>query len=119
MIPARKRLWKRIILGVWLVVLAAMSIALLKSGISASELPGLLRDRIQEFGAWGPLAYIVVFTVRPITIFPSFLFIVAAGLVWGPFWGIVYTLVGENSGAAFAFWVAPSRSCAWTPSRRR
>lgn len=49
--------------------------------------------------AHGPLFFIIVFTFQPLVLFPSALMGVAAGYLYGPLLGIVYTIVGANGAA--------------------
>lgn len=105
MLPARRRFWRWALLVFWVVLLAASLIAYLRSGVPMKEVPGFLRDEILRFGAWGPVIYILVYILRPLTILPAVLFNVTAGLVWGPVGGVLYTLLGENLSAALAFYM--------------
>jgi len=69
---------------------------------------------LQEFidvaqGAWWALlAFILVYTIRPLVLFPATLMTVAGGLLFGPVLGIVATIVGANASAMMAYWVARS-----------
>jgi uncharacterized membrane protein YdjX (TVP38/TMEM64 family) len=58
-----------------------------------------------EMSAWGPLAFIVIYAVRPLIFFPATLLTILAGVLFGPIYGILYTVVGENMSANFAYWV--------------
>lgn len=53
--------------------------------------------------AWGPLIYVALYTLRPIFLFSAALLSIAGGVLFGPFWGVIYTLVGSNLGASLAF----------------
>lgn len=52
-----------------------------------------------------PLAYIVIYALRPLTLFSSVLLTLAGGFLFGPVWGIVYTVIGANLSATVAFFV--------------
>ena len=51
----------------------------------------------------GPAIYIVVYTLRPVTFFSAVLFTVAGGFLFGPLWGVVYTVIGANPSAIVAY----------------
>jgi uncharacterized membrane protein YdjX (TVP38/TMEM64 family) len=50
-----------------------------------------------------PLLYIVVYALRPLTLFSSTLLTIAGGFLFGPFWGIVYTVIAANASATVAY----------------
>jgi len=56
-----------------------------------------------QTSAWGPLLYILIYTLRPILLFSAVLLTVAGGLLFGPIWGWVYATIGANSGAMVAY----------------
>lgn len=68
---------------------------------------GVLENRIQSLGFWGPVAVIALMTgaivFSPI---PSAPIALAAGAAYGHIWGTVYVLVGAELGALIAFGIA-------------
>ena len=66
-----------------------------------------LREWVEERGAWGPILFIAFMAlsvlVAPIPNAPVF---IAAGLIWGPFVGTLYSMIGLLIGSAMAFHVA-------------
>lgn len=66
-----------------------------------------LREWIENFGAWGPFAVVVLMTlailVSPI---PSAPIAMAAGAAYGHGWGTLYVLMGAEAGALAAFGLA-------------
>lgn len=68
---------------------------------------GVLENRIQSLGFWGPMAVIALMTgaivFSPI---PSAPIALAAGAAYGHIWGTVYVLVGAELGALLAFGIA-------------
>jgi uncharacterized membrane protein YdjX (TVP38/TMEM64 family) len=113
MVPARRRFWKRVLLAGWCLLIGLFFYAVHHAHIPFKELPDFLRGWIERHGNLGPLLYILAYTLRPLTLFPPFIFNAAAGLLWGPFYGILYTLIGENLSASFAFWLARSFGQDW------
>lgn len=53
-----------------------------------------------------PFLYIVIYIIRPLVFFPTSILTPLAAVVFGPFWGWVYTYIGENIAASVAFLVA-------------
>jgi uncharacterized membrane protein YdjX (TVP38/TMEM64 family) len=51
------------------------------------------------------LAYIFIYTIRPLTLFSSVLLTLAGGFLFGSFWGVVLTIIGANLSATVAFFV--------------
>lgn len=68
--------------------------------------PGEIRDYILQFGWLAPLVYILLFTVRPLILFPTSVLSVAGGLAFGMLPGVVYTVVGATLSALVAYYIA-------------
>lgn len=88
-----------------LFLLAATYWLLQATGTLAMILDGAaLRERINQWGAWGPLLVIglmlLAILVSPI---PSAPIAMAAGAAFGQVWGTVYVLMGAEIGALTAF----------------
>lgn len=99
----------KVLAGVALVfLLAATYWFLQETGMLAMILNGAaLRERIAQWGAWGPLLVIglmvLAILVSPI---PSAPIAIAAGAAYGHIWGMVYVLLGAEIGALAAFGLA-------------
>lgn len=65
--------------------------------------PRRVRDEILSWGDWGPVVFILAFSIGPSFLIPGFIMIVAGGLAFGPLWGAIYSIVGANIGAVIAF----------------
>lgn len=52
-----------------------------------------------------PLVYVVLYALRPLTLFSSVILTLAGGFLFGPVWGILYTVIGANLSATLAFFV--------------
>ena len=68
--------------------------------------PGDIRDYIIQFGWLAPLIYILLFTVRPLILFPTSVLSVAGGLAFGMLPGVIYTVIGATLSALVAYYVA-------------
>jgi len=68
--------------------------------------PESLRDHVAGLGMWGPLAMIGIMTFRPFLGLPSWLVMMATGMLFGPVKGTACSAVGGLLGAALIFGVA-------------
>ncbi|KAF0187928.1 MAG: hypothetical protein FD168_2164 [Desulfobulbaceae bacterium] len=62
-----------------------------------------LRQLIQGYGALGPLVFMGLYAITPCLFLPGLPFTIAAGILFGPFWGVVYAICGATMGATLAF----------------
>jgi uncharacterized membrane protein YdjX (TVP38/TMEM64 family) len=62
-----------------------------------------LKEGIARTGGIAPLIYVLAYTVRPLVLFPASLFSIAGGLIFGPLWGTVWTVIGASAGALVSF----------------
>ncbi len=80
--------------------------------------PEVIGDWLRSLGVWAPLAYIALMVVAVVVSpVPSVPLDVAAGLAFGWFWGVVYTLVGAELGALIAFGLARRLGRPWLARR--
>jgi uncharacterized membrane protein YdjX (TVP38/TMEM64 family) len=64
-------------------------------------------ERIAEaWGAWAPVASIVLMILHSFVPFPAELIAIANGMLFGPVWGALVTWIGAMLGAALAFALA-------------
>lgn len=104
---------------VWLALLVGAVTAWLRSGIVMAESPALISEWLAEFGVLrAGLIYVVLYTVRPLVLFPASVLTIASGLAFGPWLGIVFTIAGENASANLAFAVARWLGGDWMGARR-
>lgn len=62
-----------------------------------------VRQLVQQFGAFGPVAIIVLQAVQVFTApLPGPLFMTAAGIMYGPYWGAFWGMIGAGIGSAAA-----------------
>ncbi|HHL39260.1 MAG TPA: TVP38/TMEM64 family protein [Deltaproteobacteria bacterium] len=76
----------------------------------------VLRRWIAGFGPAGPLAYILLYSLAPVLMLPGLPITVVGGVLFGPFWGVVYVAVGANMGACLAFLAARYMGRRWVES---
>jgi len=76
-----------------------------------------LRRFIASFGIWGPIIYLTVWTLAPALFLPGLPITLAGGVLFGPFWGVVYTGLGATLGATLAFLVARYLAREWVSTQ--
>ncbi|VAX14226.1 DedA family protein, putative, partial [hydrothermal vent metagenome] len=64
-------------------------------------------------GVWAPLAFITLYAMATVLFLPGSALTLAGGALFGPIWGVVYSLTGATLGAALAFLVARHLASDW------
>src|SRR3989304_9074748 len=54
-----------------------------------------------------PVVFAVVYAVMVMCLVPTLPLNLGAGLIWGPYWGGILTVIGAGTGSACAFFSAP------------
>ncbi len=96
------RHWQKLVAaGIWLALIGGVVGYGIVTGKSATDIS---TDLIELFlTPYGALLYIVLYTLRPIAFFPATLITIAAGSIFGAFWGVVYTIIGSNLSSTLAY----------------
>ncbi|QXE90946.1 VTT domain-containing protein [Geomonas subterranea] len=110
----RKRVWLPFVI---LTLLVAALAAVQLSGASHYIQQDRLRGLIASYGTLAPAVYILVYALAPVLFLPALPLTIAGGIVFGPFWGVVYTIVGATMGASLAFLVARYAARDWVASK--
>ena len=77
-----------------------------------------LRAWINAYGIWAPLIYLAVWTVAPsLLALPGLPITLAGGVLFGKFWGVVYTALGATLGATLGFLAARYLARDWLAAR--
>lgn len=90
----------------FVIVLAAIVTTVKLTGLDEYLDKERLQSWINSFGALGPIIFILIYSIAPSLFLPGLPITVAAGLVFGPFYGTLYTIIGATIGASLAFLVA-------------
>ena len=99
-------------------LLVAVAIALVRVTGAATFLdPDHLRQIVERQGYMGPLLFILLYTMTPVLMLPGLPMAIAAGVLFGPFWGVVYAITGATLGASASFLVARHAAREWVESR--
>ena len=92
---------KTAVLLVLLIALAALTWKL-----STWLPPQQLQQTLQQTGGWAPVLYIGLFILLPTFFFPVAVLALAGGLLFGLWWGSVYTFIGAVLNCAMMFLLA-------------
>lgn len=77
-----------------IVLLAFVALAAVCIYVGTAVTPQQLQTAISSTGNWASLAYIGLFTLLPAFFFPVAVLALAGGLLFGLWWGSVYTFIG-------------------------
>ena len=58
---------------------------------------------VQSLGPWGPLAFVLGYTVVTVAVMPAFLLTLAAGALWGFWFGLLLAMTGAVCGSTCSF----------------
>jgi uncharacterized membrane protein YdjX (TVP38/TMEM64 family) len=111
---AKKRSWKPVIL---LTLLVAAVAGVQLSGAGRYLQQDTLRSLIAGYGALAPAIYILIYTLAPVLFLPGLPITIVGGILFGPFWGVVYTITGSTLGASLAFLTARYLARDWVAAK--
>ncbi len=92
--------------GVLVFILAAVYLAIDVSGLADGATPETIRNLVRSWGAAGVVLYLALFAVGQVFQLPGIIFVVAAGLAYGPWWGFWIAMLGSLLGVSVCFIVA-------------
>jgi len=92
--------------SLWLCLFVVALFIWWQSEIALTEIPQLLKHWLNDIGLYKAASiYIMIYAVRPLILFPATILTVASGLIFGPWLGTLFTIVGENASANFGFFL--------------
>ncbi|WP_181919195.1 TVP38/TMEM64 family protein [Alkalilimnicola ehrlichii] len=65
-----------------------------------------VRDLFAAMGAWAPSVFLLVYIVATIIWLPGPVLTMTGGMLFGPWWGTLYSLIGATVGGVLAFMIA-------------
>ncbi len=97
--------WQKLIaLAFWLILVGGHLWYIRQNGLSPLQAAQLMIDVLQG-KTYGPLIYIMVYALRPLIFFSATILTLAGGFIFGPFWGVIYVVIGSNASAMVAYLV--------------
>jgi len=88
----------------WAILLFSFQYYRISNDLSYQDLVLNLLDFFMNT-IWGPIVYMTLYAIRPLVLFPATLLTALSGALFGFWWGILYTIIGENASANFAYWI--------------
>lgn len=96
---------KILLFSVWMILIVVSGAALWAAGLPLNAYPALVHDWFTSHGMWGPVLYIMIYSLRPVILFPAAVLTVTSGVMFGPLLGSAYTMIGENISGIFGFYL--------------
>ncbi len=100
-----------------LLALVAVIAAVRLSGATQYLEQEKLRALIAGYGTLAPVIYMLTYAVAPALFLPGLPLTIAGGILFGPFWGVVYTICSSTVGACVAFLVSRYIGREWIESK--
>jgi len=106
-----KRLFQ-ILLAISLI--AAISVAVIyRDSFSVEQ----IEQWLEQAGVWAPIVFILIYISATVLFLPGSVFTLAGGVLFGPYLGILYNLIGATIGAALSFLIARYVASDWVSNR--
>jgi uncharacterized membrane protein YdjX (TVP38/TMEM64 family) len=104
-------------LSPWLKLgLVALGVAVLIVLTQQFDIQGVLQlalDWVQSLGAWGAIAFILIYMVATVLFVPGSVLTLGAGVLFGVAMGSVYVFIGASLGATLAFLIGRYLTRRW------
>lgn len=72
-----------------------------------------LQQQLAVLGGWAPMAFVAAYALATVLFLPGVLFTLTGGVLFGPWWGAFYSLLGATAGATLAFLAARHLAGGW------
>jgi uncharacterized membrane protein YdjX (TVP38/TMEM64 family)/Fe-S oxidoreductase len=89
------------------------------TGEAHSLSPDTLKQWLQSYGALAPAIYMLVYIVAPALFLPGLPITMVGGILFGPAWGVVYTIISSTLGACVAFLISRYIARDWIERKLR
>jgi len=96
---------RAILLVLWMLLITIFIGFHFYSGISLEQYPELFRTWFKQAGVLAPLFFIILYILRPLLLIPPTIPCTAAGLLFGPWYGILLTMIGENLSSWLTYFI--------------
>lgn len=100
--PLGRHRQKIIAAALWLALAGGFLGYSLSNGTSPAETLQAAIDLLRT--PFGPLIYILIYTLRPLTFFSAVIVTLIGGAIWGPWGGTLFAIIGSNMSATLAYW---------------
>lgn len=97
---------KAIKIALTIIIAILIGYFIFKSGVFEKYGVEEIKNYISSFGVFGPIIYIIMFSLVPLTLFPDAVLAVAGGVVFGVYMGTLYTIIGAICGGTISFYIS-------------
>lgn len=103
---ATQRTWlqRAVVAGIWLAAFLVWRNYQTSNDLSTTEAGQRFIDAV-ESSWWGILAYVGVYLIRPIVLFPASVLTIMGGVLFGPVVGVIVVIIASNTSAMIAYGV--------------
>jgi len=100
------RVWiqRAVVIAIWVAALLIFGSYQSANGLSATETGQRFIDAV-DAAWWGVFAFVGVYQIRPVVLFPASILTVMGGLLFGPWIGVIVVIVAANTSAMVAYGV--------------
>jgi uncharacterized membrane protein YdjX (TVP38/TMEM64 family)/Fe-S oxidoreductase len=99
-------------IGLILMIIGAI-VLIRATGATRYLEPETLQNLIQGVGLWAPALYLLSYIIAPALFLPGLPITIIGGILFGPFWGVIYTIFGATAGACLAFLISRYTARNW------
>jgi len=91
---------------IFLIYISAVSILILYLRDKPLMDPQWIVGKLEDYGKESPVFFIILYTLRPLILFPASILSIAGGLIYGAIDSTVYSVIGGTLGAVVAFCIS-------------
>ncbi|MEM8532857.1 MAG: TVP38/TMEM64 family protein [Chloroflexota bacterium] len=98
------RNWQKLVaVGIWVALIGGLFAYINLNNLTITD---ALRNVVSLMQTpIGPLIYLLVYAIRPLAFFSAVVLTLAAGSIYGPILGVVYTVIASNTSATVAYFL--------------
>lgn len=98
--------WFTVVAGfLWLTLIGCTFFWMEAHQVTVRALPRIVREIVHGYGPLGPLVLIALYLARSFLFIPASVLTIVSGTVFGPFWGSILNVIGENASATISFFL--------------
>jgi len=94
---------KVLLIMMWMGVLGIAVFYYWQNRRPLTEYLPLIQNEIFSYGILAPVVYILLYCLRSLVLFPATLLTTISGTLFGPYKGVLYTMIGENISANITY----------------
>jgi uncharacterized membrane protein YdjX (TVP38/TMEM64 family) len=98
------RNWQKLVaVAIWIALIGGLVAYINLNNLTIGQ---ALRNVVELMQTpFGPLIYLLIYAVRPLAFFSATVLTLAAGAIFGPVLGVIYTIVASNTSATVAYFL--------------